>query len=69
LKALLDEPTLIIGELTQEARNQLEQHPRARLAAVAACSRRAGYLAELGWRQIQSGEPGDPRALDALYVS
>jgi tRNA A37 threonylcarbamoyladenosine modification protein TsaB len=69
LESLTDEPTLLIGELSPEARAQLERHPYARLAARAACARRAGYLAELGWRQGQSGDPGDPRAVDALYVS
>jgi tRNA threonylcarbamoyladenosine biosynthesis protein TsaB len=69
LKGLIEEPTLVIGELTPEARGQLERLPSARLAAVAACSRRAGYLAELGWRQAQSGDPGNPDVLDALYVS
>ena len=31
--------------------------------------RRAGYLAELGHAQAQRGDPGDPRLLDALYVT
>ncbi len=69
LEGLVEEPTLLIGELSSEARARLERHPCVRLAAAAACSRRAGYLAELGWRLAQSGEPGDPRASDALYVS
>ena len=68
LKDLIEEPTLVIGELNLDARAQLEQHPDARPAAVAACVRRAGFLAELGWRQAQSGEPGDPQVADALYV-
>ncbi|MCA1645280.1 MAG: tRNA (adenosine(37)-N6)-threonylcarbamoyltransferase complex dimerization subunit type 1 TsaB [Chloroflexi bacterium] len=69
LADLVDEPTLLIGELGQEARARLAQHPPARLATTAASLRRAGYLAELGWRQAQSGAPGDPVTTDALYVS
>jgi tRNA threonylcarbamoyladenosine biosynthesis protein TsaB len=65
----LTEETLLIGELTSEARQHLEQHPNARLASRAACVRRAGFLAELGWRLAEAGDPGDPQVLDALYVS
>ncbi len=69
LSALIEEPTLVIGELTQEARTQLAGDHNTRLASAAAGVRRAGYLAELGWRQVQSGDPGDPHLVDALYVS
>jgi tRNA threonylcarbamoyladenosine biosynthesis protein TsaB len=69
VKALVAEATLVIGELAAEAREQLERHPYARVATPAASMRRAGYLAELGWRQAQSGDPGDPHVLDALYAS
>jgi hypothetical protein len=69
LSGLLLEETVVIGELSQEAREHLERHPLARLAAPAACLRRAGFLAELGWRLAQSGDPGDPGALDAVYVT
>jgi tRNA threonylcarbamoyladenosine biosynthesis protein TsaB len=69
LSGLLLEETVVIGELSQEAREHLERHPLARLAAPAACLRRAGFLAELGWRLAQSGDPGNPHALDAVYVT
>jgi hypothetical protein len=69
LSALIEEPTLVIGELTQEARTQLAGDHNTRLARAAAGVRRAGYLAELGWRQARSGDPGDPHVIDALYVS
>jgi tRNA threonylcarbamoyladenosine biosynthesis protein TsaB len=61
--------TLVIGELSAEGRTRLEQTPLARVASPAASLRRAGFLAELGWRLAASGDPGDPSALDALYVS
>jgi tRNA threonylcarbamoyladenosine biosynthesis protein TsaB len=69
LSELIIEHTLVIGELTGDARRRLATHGHARLASAAACLRRAGFLAELGWRLAQSGDPGNPRALDALYVS
>jgi len=69
LEELIAEKTFLIGELSEEARARLEGHPLTKLADPAACLRRAGFLAELGWRLAQSGDPGDPRALDALYVT
>jgi hypothetical protein len=39
------------------------------VADPAACLRRAGFLAELGWRMALRGEAGDPGLVDALYVS
>jgi tRNA threonylcarbamoyladenosine biosynthesis protein TsaB len=69
IEELIDSPTLVIGDLSDEARRELEGQRYARVATPAACLRRAGYLAELGWRLAQSGDPGDPQRLDALYVS
>jgi tRNA threonylcarbamoyladenosine biosynthesis protein TsaB len=69
LVELIGVPTLVIGELPLAARAALERHARARLASLAAGSRRGGYLAELGWRASLAGDPGDPGQLDALYVS
>jgi tRNA threonylcarbamoyladenosine biosynthesis protein TsaB len=69
LDELVQTPTVVIGELAAEARERLEQNVCARLATPAACLRRGGFLAELGWRTARSGDPGDPRAVDALYVS
>ena len=66
---LIEAPTLVIGELSLRARTQLGGHPNARVATPAACVRRAGYLAELGWRQAQSGTRGDAQLIDAVYVS
>jgi tRNA threonylcarbamoyladenosine biosynthesis protein TsaB len=69
LAALLTERTLVIGELAAEARARLAQEPSVVLASSAASTRRAGFLAESGWRQAQAGHPGDPRAVDAFYVT
>jgi tRNA threonylcarbamoyladenosine biosynthesis protein TsaB len=66
---LIHEETLIIGELTPDARKRLETESNVRLANAAACLRRAGFLAELGWRMALRGEPGEPGLVDALYIS
>lgn len=66
---LIAQPTVVIGELSTDARAALQRNPHVRLAPVAAGARRAGYLAELGWRLAGSRDPGNPAALDALYVT
>jgi len=69
LIGLVTEPTLVIGELGPAARQELAQGRDVRLAPIAGSARRAGFLAELGWRAALRGEPGDPRLLDAVYLS
>jgi tRNA threonylcarbamoyladenosine biosynthesis protein TsaB len=67
--ALLTEKTVVIGELRAEARQRLELVHAVRLAPRAAGVRRAGFLAELGWQMARRGEPGEPRFLDAIYLT
>jgi tRNA threonylcarbamoyladenosine biosynthesis protein TsaB len=69
LESLLVDATVVIGELREEGRRRLEGLEQVRLAARAASARRAGFLAELGWRMAQRGDPGDARSLDALYIT
>lgn len=69
LIGLLAEETLVIGDIGQDARRLIQAETPARVADPAACLRRAGYLAELGWRMALAGDRGDPQAVDALYVS
>ncbi len=69
LIALVDAPTVLIGEIRAEDRSRLEEHEHVSLAPRSASARRAGFLAELGWRLAQTGAPGEARALDAVYVS
>ena len=69
LIALVTEETVVVGELSGEARAQLEEVHRVRLATRAAGARRAGFLAEIGWQMARRGEPGDPRLLDAIYIT
>jgi tRNA threonylcarbamoyladenosine biosynthesis protein TsaB len=69
LMTLVAEPTIVIGELGATRREKLGEQPHVRLAPVAASARRAGFLAELGWRAALRGEPGDARLLDAVYLT
>ena len=69
LAALITVPTIVIGELRAAERAALQTSKNVRLPAAAAGVRRAGFLAELGWRLAQTGVPGDARSLDAVYVT
>ena len=69
LIGLVAEETLLIGDIGPDARRRLETETPARVTDPAGCLRRAGFLAELGWRMAQAGDPGDPHAVDAVYIS
>ncbi|HEY3062948.1 MAG TPA: tRNA (adenosine(37)-N6)-threonylcarbamoyltransferase complex dimerization subunit type 1 TsaB [Chloroflexota bacterium] len=69
LMTLLVVPTLVIGELTLEARTALADMRHVRVAPPAGSLRRAGFLAELAVARMRSGDPGNPRAVDAVYIS
>ncbi len=65
----LSEPTVVVGELAPDLRGRLAALPNVHVAPVAASARRGGFLAELAWRKALSGDPGDPRLLDAIYIT
>lgn len=69
LERLLQEQVVVIGDVPAGLRRQLEGEGPARLVSAAGSLRRAGYLAELGWRAAQAGEPGDAAAVDAVYLA
>jgi tRNA threonylcarbamoyladenosine biosynthesis protein TsaB len=60
---------VVIGELDELARARIARDTRALCASPAASLRRAAFAAELGWRRARAGDSGDPRAVDAIYVS
>lgn len=62
------ELTLLVGELPPAARAALAALSHLRLLPPAACLRRAGALAELGWELGQGGHAGDPATVDAVYL-
>ena len=66
----ISSPTLIAGELSEEARSVLGRRwKNAMIAPPARCLRRAGYLAELGWDRLMSDRVDDPVTLAPIYLS
>jgi tRNA threonylcarbamoyladenosine biosynthesis protein TsaB len=70
LPALLTEPTLVCGELDCALIQTLATvvPNLAIVASSASAPRRAGYLAEMAWRRLQSGPADDPVSLSPLYL-
>ena len=66
----ITEPTLICGELSQEARSVIGRRwKNAMIAPPAYCLRRAGFLAEMGWERLMTGHTDDPVTLSPIYIS
>ncbi len=68
--ALLDElpaGSLVTGEVDEALAAELVKRGH-RIVAGAAAVRRAGLLAELGWRRLEAGRTDDPKALVPLYL-
>ncbi len=65
-----DRPTLLCGELDGAERASIVARlgDRVILADPAHSLRRAGFLAELGWRRVQSGAIDDLDALKPIYL-
>jgi len=70
LIALLQEPTLICGELDQPLAEALRTRAaeRAVIASPALSMRRAGYLAELAWQRFCAGERDELSSLTPIYL-
>ncbi|MCL0088459.1 tRNA (adenosine(37)-N6)-threonylcarbamoyltransferase complex dimerization subunit type 1 TsaB [Dehalococcoidia bacterium] len=66
----IGQPTIFCGEISDEGWMQLEQRlgKKALIVKGSAVLRRAGYLAELGWQRIESGDFDDPFTLQPLYL-
>jgi tRNA threonylcarbamoyladenosine biosynthesis protein TsaB len=62
--------TLFCGELSPDLIQQIVERcgAEARIVSSAGGLRRAGYLAELGWRRLSAGDHDDIRSLQALYL-
>jgi tRNA threonylcarbamoyladenosine biosynthesis protein TsaB len=61
------EPATFAGEISPEAA-KLIRDKKQRLAGPADSVRRAGYLAEIGWRRLRKGQVDDPAALVPIYL-
>jgi len=63
------EPTLIVGELTPEGLGCLSAlGERAVVPPPAWHLRRAGFLADLGWKRLRANDQGDPHQIVPLYL-
>lgn len=66
----ITDPTLVCGELTEEARSIIGRRwKNAIIASPARCLRRAGFLAEIGWERLLNGQTDDPLSLAPIYLS
>lgn len=69
VKTIMD-PTLICGELSEEARSIIGRRwKNAIIASPARCLRRAGFLAEIGWERLMKNQADDPVSLTPIYLS
>jgi tRNA threonylcarbamoyladenosine biosynthesis protein TsaB len=64
-------PMIFVGELSAADRETLVRwagRARVNFLQPALSLRRAGYLAELGWRRFEIGEADDPATLSPIYL-
>jgi tRNA threonylcarbamoyladenosine biosynthesis protein TsaB len=64
------DPVLLIGELGADVVDRLLAQPggeQVAIASLASSVRRAGYLAELAWNRLQSGDVDDLDTLSPTY--
>ena len=66
----IDTHTLFVGELDDESEQLLRDllGPKAIFAPPASRMRRAGYLAELGWRAIEAAPQAKLAEIEPIYV-
>ncbi|TKJ31317.1 MAG: tRNA (adenosine(37)-N6)-threonylcarbamoyltransferase complex dimerization subunit type 1 TsaB [Chloroflexi bacterium B3_Chlor] len=70
LASRIDSQTLFCGEIDTSVRRELEEKlgSLVTIASPASSLRRAGYLAELGWRQLRARGGDDVASLEPLYL-
>jgi tRNA threonylcarbamoyladenosine biosynthesis protein TsaB len=70
LTRMINEPTLVCGELTEEQQRILaRKYKNVILASPAHSIRRPSLLAELAWKRWQAGEVDDPASLSPTYLN
>jgi len=70
LVKMIKEPTLVCGELSEEARSTIGRRwKNAILASPSLSLRRAGFLAEIGWERLENDQADDPVTLAPIYLS
>jgi tRNA threonylcarbamoyladenosine biosynthesis protein TsaB len=67
LAAQRDGRVTLAGEIAPAAARLIREH-RFQQAPAAASVRRAGYLAEIGWRRLRKGQADDADGLTPIYL-
>jgi len=60
--------TLFCGRFSPHIAQQIEEHLGERAIVLKGTLRRAGFLAELGWKRLEKGERDHPTTLQPLYL-
>lgn len=68
LSEAITEPTFVTGEFDADIRAALRKNKNLRLSGGAASLRRAGYLAELGWKAFEKGDLPPVASLAPIYL-
>lgn len=68
LLARLEGPTSFAGEISPKAAKQIAAAAEFRLLPPAHSVRRAGYLAEIGWRRLRRQDVDDAATLAPVYL-
>ena len=67
LLSQLNRPTIVTGEVSAEAA-KLVRKAGHRVLSPAAATRRAGYLAEIGWRRLRKNQADQASLLAPIYL-
>ena len=60
--------TLFCGRFSPHVAQQIDEHLGKRAVVMKGTIRRAGFLAELGWRRLEKGDVDHPTTLQPLYL-
>lgn len=64
----IQEPTVLTGEFDADSRSVFRKNKNIKMSAPASSLRRAGYLAELGWKIYEKGEFPQVSSLAPIYL-
>ncbi len=68
LSETITEPTLLTGEFDADSRSVFRKNKNIRMSGPSASLRRAGYLAELGWKIYEKGDFPPVASLSPIYL-
>lgn len=68
LSERITEPTILTGEFDADMRSVFRKNKNIKMSAPASSLRRAGYLAEIGWKIFEKGEFPPVSSLAPIYL-